>query len=167
MLSKTEGSHIKALCVCFSQCLWENSAVLKNTVLPLSERQSQFWFSSCSWFTDRRQSYHSDFSLSLFSCLSLSVSYLSLYIYVPLHVCILMACVYTCITPCVRSCPRTTLFNCKPFISLKNFNMLLVSFLCISLTTGNLVINLNGQNIVIFRKQGGRFCIYSYFTLFV
>ena len=39
MLSKTEGSHIKALCVCFTQCLWENSAVLKNTVLPLSERQ--------------------------------------------------------------------------------------------------------------------------------
>ena len=86
-----------------------------------------------------------------------------------------MACVYTCITPCViyiylsqlftYTCPRTTLFNRKPFISLKNFNMLLVSFLCISLTTGNLVINLNGQNIVIFRKQGGRFCIYSYFTL--
>lgn len=39
MLSKTEGSHLKALCVCFTQCLWENLAAPKNTVLPLSERQ--------------------------------------------------------------------------------------------------------------------------------
>lgn len=115
------------------------------------------------------------FPVSASLCLiSLSI-YMYLCIYVPLHVCILMACVYTCITPCViyiylsqlftYTCPRTTLFNRKPFISLKNFNMLLVSFLCISLTTGNLVINLNGQNIVIFRKQGDRFCTYSYFTL--
>ena len=116
-------------------------------------------------------------SLCLFFPLSQPLYVLSLSICICTYTCVYikMACVYTCITPHVISiylsqlftytCPRTTLFNRKPFISLKNFNMLPVSFLCISLTTGNLVINLNGQNIVIFRKQGDQFCTYSYFTL--
>ena len=116
-------------------------------------------------------------SLCLFFPLSQPLCVLSLSICICTYTCVYikMACVYTCITPHVISiylsqlftytCPRTTLFNRKPFISLKNFNMLPVSFLCISLTTGNLVINLTGQNIVIFRKQGDQFCTYSYFTL--
>ena len=144
------------MCVSLSVCGKLQQSWRTLSFLCQKGRLSQLWLSFCSWFTDRHQRYHSDLSVSFFLCLSLSVSSLSLYVpvhirvYVPIHVYVLMACVFTCITPHViyiylshlftYTSPRTTLFNSKPFISLKNFNMLPVSFLCISLTTGNLVI---------------------------
>ena len=170
MLSETERSHIKALCVCFTQCLRKNSAVPKNTVFPLSERENHSYvFLLVHDLLLGIQSYHGDLSLSLsFFSLLFSLSqplclFVSLSLYVPIPVCV--TCVYTYVTPHIwyisiyLSClntytsPRTTLFSSKSFLSLKIFNILPVYFHCISLTTENPVTNLNGQKNVILENR--------------
>lgn len=90
MLSKTEGSHLKALCVCFTQCLWENLAAPKNTVLPLSERQTvtvQVFFLFKVFAV---------ISLCLLYPLSQPLCVLSLYIYICTYV-HMYICTYTCV----------------------------------------------------------------------
>lgn len=170
MLSETERSHIKALCLCFTQHLRKNSTVPKNTVFPLSERENHSYvFLLVHDLLLGIQSYHGNLSLSLsFFSLLFSLSqplclFVFLSIYVPIPVCI--TCVYTYVTPrrwyipiypsCLNTytSPRTTLFSSKSFLPLKVFHIFPVYFHCIWLTTENPVINLSGQKSVILEDR--------------